>query len=440
MSQPAGREGGRTRKGEEIVMRIRMLASVAAIAVVLAVLPAYAQAPITITWSTLATGGPSVSDVYRALAQQFERQNPGVKVNLQIQPGTSGEQYNRYVTLFAAKDSSVDIISIDVIWPAPMVAAGWLAPLDQWFAADKRSDYLPGAIKANIISGKIYGIPWYTDGGMLYYRKDLVQKYSVKVPTTWDELIAAAQKVTQGENNPQLAGFLFQGARIEALANFFFEVLWSNGGDILDGNGKVIVDNGKGLEALNFMLDLIRKHRVTPPGVTTLPTDDTRAVFQDGRVAFMRNWSYAYGLFQGENSKVVDRVGIAPLPRGSAGSASVLGGWNLAVSNFSRNKEAAFKFVEFMTGPVAQKSMAIQLSTMPTRKETFNDSVVKDKAPHYPDMLKVVLNARPRPQISDYPRLSSIVQTNLHAALTNQISAEEGVTRMAREIRSLLNQ
>ena len=84
--------------------------------------------------------------------------------------------------------------------------------------------------------------------------------------------------------------------------------------------------------------------------------------------------------------------------------------------------------------------MAIQLSTVPTRKDTFEDAVVKQKAPHYPDMLKVALNARPRPQISDYPRLSSIVQTNLHAALTNQISAEEAITRMTREIKALLNQ
>jgi multiple sugar transport system substrate-binding protein len=307
-----------------------MLTILAVLTVLAAVLPARAQGPGTITWSTLATGGPSVSDVYRALAQQFERANPGVRVNLQIQPGTSGEQYNRYVTLFAAKDPSVDVISIDVIWPAPMVAAGWLAPLDQWFSADKRSAYLPGAIRANTIGGKIYGVPWYTDAGLFYYRKDLLEKYNAKVPTTWDEMIATAQRIVQGENNPQLGGFLFQGARIEALANFFFEVMWSDGGDILDAGGKVIIDNGKGLQALNFMLDLVRKHRVTPPGVTTLPTDDTRAAFQDGRFVFLRNWTYAYGLFQGEGSKVAGKVGIAPLPRGSAGSASTLGGWRRA--------------------------------------------------------------------------------------------------------------
>ena len=121
-------------------MRGRIVAVLAMVAVAGTLLQAQAQAQaqVTVTWSTLATGGPIVSDVYRALTQQFERQNPGVRVNLQIQPGTSGEQYNRYVTLFAAKDASVDVISIDVIWPAPMVAAGWLAPLDQWFTAGKR--------------------------------------------------------------------------------------------------------------------------------------------------------------------------------------------------------------------------------------------------------------------------------------------------------------
>lgn len=419
-------------------MKMRMLAIVAALAVVVA--PAYAQAPVTINWATIAAGGPLISDVYRAIAEQFERQNPGTKVNLQILPPTSGDAYGRLVTVLAAKDPSIDVISIDVIWPAPMAAAGWLEPLDQRFPKEKRDEFLPGAIKANIIGGKIYGIPWYTDAGMLYYRKDLLEKYNAKVPTTWDEMTATAQRITQAENNPQLGGFLFQGARIEALANFFFEVLWSNGGEILDGNGKVFVDNGKGLETLNFMLDLIRKSKVTPQGVTTLPTDDTRAAFQDGRFVFLRNWSYAYGLFQSEGSRVAGRVGIAPLPRGSAGSASVLGGWNLAVSAFSRNKETAYRFAEYVTGPVGEKTMALQLSTVPTRKATFEDAVVKQKSPHYPDMLKVLLNAKPRPQIADYPRLSSIVQTNLHAALTNQMSAEEAIKRMAAEIRSLLGQ
>jgi multiple sugar transport system substrate-binding protein len=421
-------------------MKSRVLLLAAMLAVSLVVLPAHSQGQTTITWSTLATGGPEVGNVYRALAQQFERQNPNVRVNVQIQPGTSGEQLNRYVTLFAARDASVDVISIDVIWPAQMAAAGWLAPLDAWFTPQARDEFLPGGIRANTIGGKIYGVPWYTDAGLFYARSDLLQKYNARMPQTWDEMIQTAQRITAGENNPNLHGFLFQGARIEALANFFFEVLWSNGGDILDANGKVAVDNGSGQAALNFLLDLVRRHRVTLPGVTTLPTDDTRVAFQNGRAVFMRNWTYAYGLFQGEGSAVKDRVAIAPLPRGSARSASTLGGWQLAISNFSRNKETAWRFVEFMNGRVGQKSMAMQVSTVPTRKDVFEDAQVKRVQPHFPDMRRIALNARPRPQIADYPRLSTIVQTNVHAALTSQIPADEAVTRMAREIRALLNQ
>ncbi len=421
-------------------MKLRLLAIVAVIAVGLAVVPASAQAPVTITWNTLATGGPIVADLYRALAAQFERQNPGHKVNVAIQPGTSGEQYARYVTLFAAKDTSVDVISIDVIWPATMVAAGWLAPLDQWFVRERRAEYLPGAVAANTIGGKVYGVPWYTDAGLLYYRKDLLEKHGAKVPTTWDELIATSQRIVTAERDPALAGFLFQGARIEALACFFFEILWGNGGDVLDRAGKVTLDDGKGLAALNLMLDFVRRHRITPAGVSTLPTDDTRVAFQDGRYVFLRNWTYAYAMFQSEGSKVAGKVGIAPLPRGSAGSATTLGGWQLAVSAFSRNKEASWRFVEFLTGRVSQKSMALQLSTVPTRNDIFEDEQVKRQAPHYPDMLKAVLGARPRPQTAEYPRLSSIVQTNLHAALTGLIPPEEAITRMSREIRSLLGQ
>lgn len=424
-------------------MKGRILVALATVALAGAVLQAHAeaQAQVTVTWSTLAGGGPAVSDVYRALAQQFERQNPGVRVNLQILPGTSGEQYNRYVTLFAAKDASVDVISIDVIWPAPMVAAGWLAPLDQWFGPDKREVFLPGAIRANTIGGKIYGVPWYTDAGLLYYRKDLLAKYNAKVPATWEEMIATAQRITDGEKNPQLVGFLFQGAKIEALADFFYEVLWSSGGDVLDPNGKVIVDNAKGTAAMNFILDLVRKSRVTPAGVATLATDDTRVAFQDGRAVFLRNWTYAYDLFQSSGSKVAGQVGIAPLPKGAAGrSASTLGGWQLAISAFSRNKESAWKFIEFMTGRVAEKSMALQVSTVATRKDIFDDPEVKRRAPQSPDMLKAVLSATPRAQIADYPKMSAIIQANLQAALTNQIPGDEAVKRMAREIRALLTQ
>ncbi|HEV2357194.1 MAG TPA: ABC transporter substrate-binding protein [bacterium] len=423
-------------------MNARTLAVLVAVAVPIATISpqTQAQAPVTITWSTLGQGGQAVSDVYRPLAQQFERQNPGIRVNLQILPGTSGEQYNRYVTLFAAKDPSVDVLAIDVIWPAPMAAAGWLAPLDRWFTPDKRTVFLPGAIRANTIGGRLYGVPWYTDAGLLYYRKDLLAKYGAKVPTTWEELIATAKRITEGEKDPQLAGFLFQGAKIEALADFYYEVLWSNGGDVLDPGGKVIVDNAKGVAALNFILDLVRKDKVSPSGVATLSTDDSRIAFQEGRAVFLRNWTYAYDLFQGSGSKVAGQVGIAPLPKGAAGrSASTLGGWQLAISAFSRHKEAAWKFVEFMTGRVAEKSMALQLSTVPTRKDIFDDPEVKRRAPQAPDMLKAVLSATPRAQIADYPRMSAIIQTNLQAALTNQMSADDAVKRMAREIRSLLS-
>ena len=417
----------------------RMLCALAIAALVASGVSAYAQTPVTITWSTLATGGPAVSDVYRALTQEFERQNPGIRVNLQVLPGTSDEQYNRYVTLFAAKDASVDVLSIDVIWPAPMVAAGWLAPLDPWFPPGQRDAFLPGAIRANQVGGKIYGVPWYTDAGLLYYRKDLLAKYNAKVPATWDELVATAQRITDGEKNPQLAGFLFQGAKIEALADFFYEVLWSNGGDVLDRSGKVAVDSPKGAAAVSFILDLVRRYHVTPPGVATLATDDTRAAFQDGRAVFLRNWTYAYALFQSSGSKVAGQVGIAPLPKGAAGrSASTLGGWQLAMSAYSRNKPAAWQFIQFMTGPLAEKSLAIQASTVPTRKDVFDDAQVRQHAPEAPDMLKAVLGATPRPQIADYPRLSAIVQTNLQAALTNQASGDDAVKRMAEQMRALL--
>lgn len=424
---------GLVRVGLSILTVSLLLGSVAA--------AAFAQRQVTLSFHVLLQGGEPIAQAWREIAAEFERLNPGLKVNMNFVPGTSGEFLNRLVTQFAAKDPTVDVIGTDVIWPASFARAGWIEPLDPYFTPEARRAYTPGAIQAATIDGKIYAVPLYYDAGLLYYRRDLLQKYGAGVPETWDDLIQQSKRIMGAENDPQLWGFLFQGAKIEALTDSYLEILWSMGGDVLDERGKVILDSPKAVEALRLMVSMIEPHRITPKWIVEQKTDDTRMVFQDGRAVFLRNWTYAWTLFQGPESKVRGKVYIAVLPKTPGyDHASTLGGWFLAISAFSRHKEEAWKLVEFMTGPRAQKMMATRMNFLPALVSTYNDPEVTATNPHFGPLLPVVLSARARPRVPEYTQLSSIMQTYLNAALAGQVSPEDAVARMSAEIRRLLGQ
>lgn len=424
---------GLARTGVAIVTIALVLVSMTVVAL--------AQRQVTLSFHVLLQGGEPIAQAWRDLAAEFERLNPDVRVNINFVPGTSGEFLNRLVTQFAAKDPTVDVISIDVIWPASFAMAGWLEPLDRYFTPEARRAYTPGAIQAATIDGKIYAVPLYYDAGVLYYRRDLLQKYGIAVPETWDDLIQQSKRIMEAENDPQLWGFLFQGAKIEALTNSYLEVLWSMGGDVLDERGKVILDSPKAVEALRLLLSMVEPHRITPRWVVEQRTDDTRLVFQDGRVVFLRNWTYAWSLFQGPDSKVRGKTYIGVLPK-TAGydHASTLGGWFLGISAYSRYKEQAWRFVQFLTGERGQKLMATRMNFLPALLTTYNDPEVIATNPHFGPLLPVVLSARARPRVPEYTQLSSIMQTYLNAALAGQMSPEDAVAQMSSEVRRLLGQ
>lgn len=417
---------------------MRMKAFALALAVALAVagwaVPSVDGA--TITFHTLLQGGQPIADNIHQLVAMFEAQNPDIDVDVHFAVGTSGEFLNRLVTQFAARDTSIDVIAVDVIWPPAFVGAGWLEPMDGWISPDEARAFSPGAIQAATIGGKLYALPWYYDAGLLYYRKDLLDKYGFEPPRTWDELKEQAKTIVAGEGDPGLAGFLFQGAKIEALTNSYLEMLWGMGGDVLDEDGNVILDTpeGKGLEALRLFLSMV-EDGVTPRSVVEQSTDDTRLNFQAGRAVFLRNWVYGWGLFQGDDSAVKGKVGIATLPSTEGyPPAATLGGWFIGVSSYSRNKEAAMKFAQYLAGFEAQKFRAVTQSYLPARLSVYDDPEVLAVNPQFADLLPVVEAARARPRVPEYTQISAIMQTYLNAALAGQMRAEDAVRDMAAEI------
>ncbi|HAS18357.1 MAG TPA: hypothetical protein DCR39_10955, partial [Nitrospiraceae bacterium] len=194
------------------------------------------------------------AELFRELIETFESDNPGIKVKDETLPASTDEQHQFYVINLEGKSSWFDVLSMDVIWVPEFARAGWLKDISHLLPVDERGKYFPGPIQAVSYEGRLYAIPWYIDAGLLYYRKDLLEKYSLSPPETWYELIDISKYVL--EHEPGMYGFIWQGKQYEGLVCNVLEYFWGNGGDVLE-NGVSVIKSPENVEALHFMRDLI---------------------------------------------------------------------------------------------------------------------------------------------------------------------------------------
>jgi trehalose/maltose transport system substrate-binding protein len=326
------------------------------------------------------------------LAKRFS-QDTGIKVSVVPHPSASDQSYAQLARAFSSKSSSIDVAMIDVVWPGAF--APYLVNLKPKLGKQAKL-HLASIVANDTIKGKLVAMPWFGDYGILYYRTDLLKKYGYNAPPkTWSDLFKMAKKIQDGErsSNPNFAGFVFQGNAYEGLTCNTLEWLASAGGGHIIDNGKVTIDNAKARTILDAIRNQIGK--ITPQGVTTYQEDQTEGAFDNGNAAFARNWPYQYGIGAGAGSKVKGKFNVTVLPHGAAGkSVGTVGGWQLAVSKFSKHKGAAIEFVRYMTSPAVEKFDAITNSNVPTIV-----SVAKNKA---------VVKANPylKPAIASVPRVT----------------------------------
>ena len=174
-----------------------------------------------------------------------------------------------------------------------------------------------------------------------------------------------------------------------------------------------------------------------PKANTTYKEEESRRAFESGNATFMRNWPYAYAL--GKDSKIADSFDIATFPGyGGNEGAGVLGGYNLAISAFSKNPEGSLAFVEFATEPEQQKLMATEASLPPTVTETYDDPEVKKAMPFAEELRTAIEQAQPRPVSPVYPQVSEAIYNNVYAALQGNMSPDEAASKMNEEIQQAL--
>jgi trehalose/maltose transport system substrate-binding protein len=324
-------------------------------------------------------GDAVASELDKVLSEQFTK-DTGIEVRVIPRPKDATESYAAYQRMFQSQSSDVDVLMLDVIWPGAF--AQHLEDLGPKLGAEAK-EHIESIVENNTVNGKLIAIPWYTDFGLLYYRTDLLQKYGFsKPPETWDELEQMAKKIMDGEKaqSPNFTGFVWQGKAYEGLSCNALEWIASHGGGGIIDEGKPSLNNPGAIKALNRARGWVGS--ISPAGVTGYEEEDARNAFQGGNAAFMRNWPYAYSAGNDEKSPIKGKFDVAPLPHEPGQkSSSTVGGWQLGVSKYSKNKDAAIEFVRYLTSAEAQKYRALTGSLAPTIPSAQQDPEVVKAMP-----------------------------------------------------------
>jgi multiple sugar transport system substrate-binding protein len=323
---------------------------------------------------------------------------------------------------------------MDVVWPPEFGSAGWALALGERLPPAEREAFFPAAVRAGTYRGRLYGLPFNIDSGVLYYRKDLLERRGFQPPETWPRLVEQAREIVAARRRAgggHLAGYSGQFKQYEGLVCDMLELILSAGGRILDPDTRRCrLAEPAALRAVEFA----RRRLVgeaAPRGALMYQEPESLALFVQGRAVFMRNWPYAWAVSNNpDKSKVAGRVGIARLPRFPGHrSYSALGGWQVGVSAYSRRREGAWAFARFLASPEVQRLMATTAGRAPARKALYDDPEVLAAQPHLARLKDVFLTAHPRPRTPVYPAVSQLLQVYFSRALANP---EEPLEPMAR--------
>ena len=416
-------------------MKIRFKTALATIALPFAFGAAQA-ATITISCGSV---GQDFDFCKKATAEWAQK--TGNEVKLFTIPNSTTDILALFRQMFAAHSTDLDVINVDVVWPG--VLKDHLLDLKK-YSKGVEKEHFQSIVANNTVDGKLLAMPWFTDAGLLYYRKDLLDKYGAKVPATWEDMAATAKKVQDGERaagNADFQGYVFQAKAYEGLTCDAVEWLSSyGGGNIVDASGKITVNNPQAVKALSTAASWVGT--IAPKGVLNYAEEEARGVFQNGNAAFMRNWPYAWSLGNGADSKIKGKIGVAPLPMGGASGkhAATLGGWQLAVSKYSKNPEAAASLVMYMTSAEVQKDRAIRGSYNPTIPALYKDKAVLDANPFFGSLYDVFVSAVPRPSTATglkYPEVSAAFWNATSDVLSGNATAEDSLKKLEGKLKQI---
>lgn len=371
-----------------------------------------------------------------AARQRFNEQHDDIQLEFVRGSNDASEMHDQVVTQLSGRSENLDIVNMDVIWVAEFARAEWLRPLDDLFTPDMQENYVSRQVDAMRYDGNIWAVPWFNDLHPMWYRSDLLEEHGFEVPQTYERAVEIAQVIQEEEG---VQGFTMHWGRSEQLMVSFTEFVHANGGQIIDGNGNFVVNSPENVEALQFMYDMMHEYGVVSQGAigNTTP-EDSRIPFTQGQALFNPNWGYVWGINEAEDSPVRGNTWLTSNLAFEGGNrASGVGGWNFAIAEHTDNPDEAWEVIQWFTTVDNQKTMMLNGGFQGTRLELYTDSEVLEANPHLEEYLSAFEDASLRPSHPQYSRISDVIQSYVHRALSGDLSPQAALDQLNGELQNM---
>ena len=374
--------------------------------------------------------GKDSSGVVQKVIDSWNKLHPKEKVTFIQLPTDADSQRQQMIQNAETKSDAYTVLSLDVVWTSEFAAHQWVDKLpEKQFPLD---EMLKPVVETAKYRDGLYAVPASSDGGVLYYRTDLLKKAGVtEAPTTWAEMRTACAKVKKLPEAKDMSCYAGQFQKYEGLTVNFSEAVNSAGGVVTDANGKPNVDTPEAKKGLDFLVDSVKDGTI-PKEAITYQEEDGRQAFQSGKLIFLRNWPYVYSLAQ--KSEVAGKFAVAPLPGLNGPGSSSLGGHNLALSSFAKNKATALDFMKFFSSQDSASTFLKDASLAPPYQALYDDQALVKQYPYLPVLKKSILNAVPRPRVVQYGDVSSAIQQEAYAALNGSKSSAQALKDLQEDL------
>lgn len=380
---------------------------------------------------TLVTGRDTTGYL-RSVLSDWNRAHPTEPAILLELPEVADEMRAQLAGALAERTDRFDVLNLDVVWTAEFAARGWTVALDgAEFPLDR---FLPPVLESARYRGRLHAVPYVTNVGLLYYRRDLLDAAGEAAPATWADLRRLARAIAPQHG---IGGYAGQFLPYEGLTVNLAEAVFSAGGGFVDEMGRVVLDSPQARGGLEFLEGGLREGWI-PQEALSFQEEESRRAFQEGRLLFLRNWPYVYPLAQAADSAVAGRFGAVPLPGPGRQGSGVLGGSNLAVSRYSRRQGTARALIRFLTGRQVQYRVLAEGGLPPVWADLYAEPELVARFPFLPALRRALLTAASRPVVPQYQQLSLAVSETTYEVLLGRRESGVALGRLAGEIRDII--
>ncbi len=362
-----------------------------------------------------------------AVLNGFAKQSGGT-VKYNPEPVVFGDTVSKFTTYLSSGYTGLDLYYLDEFMTATFSSAGWLEPLEGRIAQANLSAIGPGPLKLSTYNGHLYRVPGYSGAVVFFYRKDLFDKAGLEPPTTWNALVSAGKKLTKGG----VYGIGFAGKN--GNTELFNESCYWMG---QAGASPLNLKTPAARSTLKFIYDMLHTYKIMPPNTVTADYTSLQTQFIDGRLAMWPVWAGFYGQFVSSASFMKKyKVAVATPPKGPVNNHTLADSWGWSLSKYSKNKEMAYKFIDYVTSPAAETAISTAELSLPANLKALGTPAVQHAINYAPFVNRYNQQGltSPRPIAAQAQRLSDAYESAVNQYLNNQLSLDAAIQQAQSKI------